>query len=192
MWVPNKYHKRRVTPKTPLLLKETPVDWSRMCLWVAWRHHLSLSPFVFLQILQLQNGNVNLYEGGTWWHFLGWCSLNQRNNNMLSASAETFDSHSAHAALPRECQQTSPSSPGWHWACQTSHSTSMFSETIHISPCRATRQLLLDISIICTRFDLTKAIQCQWHLASASGDRQVRKASRQHTGPGGIAKVGAV
>lgn len=149
-------------------------------------------PLVFLQTLQLQNGNVNLYEGGTCWHFLGWCSLNQRNNNMLSASTETFDSHSARAALPRERQQTSPSSPGWHWACQTSHSTSMFSETIHISPRRATRQLLLDISIICTRFDLTKAIRCQWHLASARGDRQVREASRQHTGPGGIAKVGAV
>lgn len=121
-----------------------------------------------------------------------WCSLNQRNNNMLSASAKTFDSHSTRAASPLGRQETSPSSPGWHWACQTFHSTSVFSETIHISRRRATRQLLLDISIICTRFDLTKAIRCQWHLASAGGDRQVSEASRQHTGPGGIAKVGAV
>lgn len=47
MWIPNKYHKIRKTAKSSLLLKETPVDWSETCLWVAWIHHLSLPPLCF-------------------------------------------------------------------------------------------------------------------------------------------------
>lgn len=129
-------------------------------MWVARRHRLSLFPICFSADFTAAKWKRQPVQRRDVMTF-SWCSLNQRTNNMLSASTKTFDSRSARAASPLERQQTSLSSPGWHWACQTFDSTSVFSETIHISRRRATRQLLLDISIICTRFDLTKAIRCR-------------------------------
>lgn len=123
-----------------------------------------------------------------------WCSLNQSNSNMPSAKRERhFDSQSARCGIT--CWNASrhhrPPRAGTGLVrlfipLQCFQKQYAFPDTV------ATWQLLLDISIICTRFDLTKAIGCQWHLASARGDRQVREVSRQHTGPGGIAKVGVV
>lgn len=104
---------------------------------------------------------------------------------MLSASVETFDSHSTHAALPLECQQTSQSSQAGVGLVRLLIPLQCFQkQCMYHSTLRGVGSLL-DISIICERSDLTKVIRCHWHLASASGDRQVKEAS-QPIGPWGV------
>lgn len=80
---------------------------------------------------------------------------------MLSASVETFDSHSTHAALRLERQQTSQSSQAGVGLVRLFIPLQCLQKQYMHHGRFVTQRLLLDISIICERFDLTKAIRCQ-------------------------------
>lgn len=87
---------------------------------------------------------------------------------MLSASAETFDSHSVQAALPPERRQTSPSSPSLSPSPHPPIILPLFLfPRNNVAQSQGHIPLPLDISIICViffflfvarRLDLTKAI----------------------------------
>ena len=66
---------------------------------------------------------------------------------MLSASVETFDSHSTHAALPLECQQTSQSSQAGVGLVRLFIPLQCFQKKLHISQQIVACRLLLDIRI---------------------------------------------
>lgn len=67
---------------------------------------------------------------------------------MLSASMETFDSHSTRAALPLECQQTSQSSQAGVGLVRLFIPLQCFQKEICVSQQIVKRRLLLDITIL--------------------------------------------
>lgn len=133
----------------------------------------------------------SLHNGETRWHFLGCRALNQRDQQYVECQRGDiwfpFHSCGITAGMPADITIL----PSWRWACQTFHSTSMFSKKITYITANCGVSASSWYKDICDRFDLTKAIRCRWHLASASGDRQVKGASQQ-IGPVGIVKVGVV
>lgn len=139
------------------------------------------------------------HNGETWWHFLGCRTLNQRDQRYVECQHGDiwfpFHSCGITAGTPADITIL----PSRRWACQTFHSTSMFSRKKKRKKKKKLRftancdtpasPWYLDI---CDGFDLTKAIRCQWHLASASGDRQVKEASQQIGPEGDRREVGDV
>lgn len=75
----------------------------------------------------------SLHNGETRWHFLGCCTLNQRDQQYVECQRGDiwFPFHSCGITVGMPADITVL--PSWRWACQTSHSTSVFSETIHVA-----------------------------------------------------------
>lgn len=96
---------------------------------VAWRHHLGyFALFFFFVFYSCKMDMSSLHNGETRWHFPGCRTLNQRDQQYVECQRGDiwfpFRSCSITAGMPADITIL----PSWHWACQTFHSTLMFSD----------------------------------------------------------------
>lgn len=86
---------------------------------------------VFFVFYSCKMDMSSLHNGETWWHFPGCSTLNQRDQQYVECQHGDiwvpFHSCGITAGMPADITVL----PSWRWACQTFHSTSMFSETIY-------------------------------------------------------------
>lgn len=91
---------------------------------VALRHHLGYFALFFFVFYSCKMNMSSLYNGETWWHFPGCCTLNQRDQQYVECQHGDiwfpFQSCGITAGMPADITIL----PSWHWACQTFHSTS--------------------------------------------------------------------
>lgn len=118
----------------------------------------------------------SLHKGETRWHFPGCCTLNQRDQQYVECQHGDiwfpFYSCGITAGMPADITIL----PSWRRGLSdfSFHFNVFKNIYIHITAnCEAPASSWY--YYIYNRFDLTKAIWCQWHLASASGDRQVKE-----------------
>lgn len=127
----------------------------------------------------------SLHNGGTRWHFLGCRTLNQRDQQYVECQHGDiwfpFHSSGITAGMPADITVLPKLALGL--SDFSFHFNVFRNNTCITALCDAPAPTWY-FDYLCERFDLTKAIWCQWHLASASGDRQVKEA-RQQIGPGG-------